>query len=105
MKKIIFLITLALPLFCTAQKRDNVWCFGDSAGIDFNSGVAVPITSSVNSSGSCASVSDTAGNLLFYVAYDPTALISGTDPLKAYNSNGLVMLNGDSMKGSAWYNE
>lgn len=98
-------LLLCCALAATAQNRNSVWCFGDSAGIDFSSGVPIPINTSLDSRGSCASISDTSGNLLFYTAYDPTVLISGTDPVKAYNFNHVVMLNGDSMKGGGWYNE
>lgn len=92
--------------FVFSQNRNSVWCFGDSALIDFSDTSNIVLgTSSVNSRGSCASISDTNGNLLFYVSYDPSSIIAGTDPVKAYSSNGLVMLNGDSMKGGLLYRE
>ena len=93
-----FLICCAY--FANAQKQGSVWCFGDSALVDFSDTANIITGSSmVKSRGSCASIADSSGNLLFYVSYDPTAIIAGTDPVKAYNSNHQVMANGDSMKG------
>jgi hypothetical protein len=102
----IFLLLIASIQPCIAQKRGAVWCFGDSALVDFSdTSNIVTGYSSVKSRGSCASISDTTGNLLFYVSYDPTVMISGTDPLKIYGANNNVILNGDSLKGGGWYNE
>ena len=99
-----FLICCAY--FANAQKQGSVWCFGDSALVDFSDTANIITGSSmVKSRGSCASIADSSGNLLFYVSYDPTVIIAGTDPVKAYNSNHQVMANGDSMKGGGWYNE
>ncbi|MBK7388266.1 MAG: hypothetical protein IPI23_04080 [Bacteroidetes bacterium] len=68
MKKI--LIILMLFVFsgsCIAQKRNAVWCFGDSAGIDFsNLGSPQVFSTSLDTRGSCASIADTSGQLLFY---------------------------------------
>ena len=50
-----------------AQNRNSIWCFGDSAGINFsNINNPVPFTSSVEGRGSCVSIADNNGNLLFY---------------------------------------
>lgn len=50
-----------------AQRQGNVWIFGGGAGLDFNSGspVLMPPTPMWAYEG-CASVSDSAGQLLFY---------------------------------------
>nr|HMT28552.1 T9SS type A sorting domain-containing protein [Bacteroidia bacterium] len=78
----------------------------DSALVDFSdTSNIVTGHSSVKSRGSCTSISDSAGNLLFYVAYDPTTTIGGTDPVKVYGQNNLVISNGDSIKGGGWYRE
>ena len=52
-----------------SQKENAVWCFGDSAGIDFND-VANPtlLISGMNAKGTCATIADSIGNLLFYYA-------------------------------------
>lgn len=92
--------------FCSAQKKGAVWCFGDSALVDFSNTSSITTgTSMVKSRGSCASISDSSGSLLFYSSYDPTGMIAGTDPVKAYNFNHVVIMNGDSMKGGGWYHE
>ncbi|MBK7388877.1 MAG: hypothetical protein IPI23_07330 [Bacteroidetes bacterium] len=65
----LFLIIAFSIIACgvNAQKRGNVWCFGDSAGIDFsNLGLPQVFTSSLDTRGSCASIADTSGQLLFY---------------------------------------
>ncbi len=68
MKLIVIFISLnAFYLDCIGQGKNAIWCFGDSAGIDFNN-VANPIvfSSGMNAVGSCASISDSSGNLKFY---------------------------------------
>ncbi len=61
----------------------NVWAFGGKAGLDFNSGSPVAITTSINTWAGCAAVCDAQGQLLFY-----------TDGTVVYNRNGLLMGNG-----------
>lgn len=71
----------------SAQRQANIWHFGNLAGIDFNSGVAVAISGPIFTQEGCASVCDSAGNLLF-----------STDGITIYNSAGSIMddsLNGD----------
>ena len=51
-----------------SQNRNNIWCFGDSAGIDFNQTVAAPINTNLDTRGSCTSIADSTGNLLFYAS-------------------------------------
>ncbi|HNR19373.1 MAG TPA: T9SS type A sorting domain-containing protein [Bacteroidia bacterium] len=97
---------LCCAYFSTAQNSNSIWCFGDSALIDFSdTSNIITGTSQVKSRGSCASIADSTGELLFYVSYDPSVIIAGTDPVKVYNANHQVMANGDSMKGGGWYNE
>ncbi len=98
---IIFLLLLAcIPL---KAQRGNVWCFGDSAALDFNGGVPVPGASSVVSRGSCVSIADSNGGLLFYANTDATeaGLISGL----VWNRNHELMVGGDSVAGSGWFQE
>ena len=104
MKSWLVMFALILPLFCTAQNRGNIWCFGDSAGIDFNNlSNPVPISTGLRTRGSCASIADTSGNLLFY-ANDRTNT-AGNYTTLVYNINHNVMPNGDSIVGEGWYNE
>jgi len=94
MKKIYTLLTLFLtfPLaYCHAQSETNIWYFGYNAALDFNSGAPVNITGSLMSQfeGS-ASISDTAGNLLFY-----------TDGITVWNKNNGIMANGTGLMGGS----
>ena len=73
-----------------AQKRGNNWYFGRQAAITFNSGSPVALTNSgMNTSEGCASISDTAGNLLFY-----------TNGINVWNNNNAIMPNGSGLMGS-----
>ncbi|MBL7914626.1 MAG: T9SS type A sorting domain-containing protein [Bacteroidia bacterium] len=102
----LFIVFSIIACGVQAQKRGAVWCFGDSALVDFSDTSNILTgTSAVKSRGSCTSISDSSGALLFYVAYDPTVTIGGTDPVKVYGQNNLVIDNGDSIKGGGWYHE
>jgi hypothetical protein len=87
-----------------AQKRGAVWCFGDSALVNFSdtSNITTGI-SAVKSRGSCASIADTSGQLLFY-ANDRTNT-AGNYTTLVYNNQHEIMPNGDSIVGEGWYNE
>ena len=102
----IFIITIIISSFsfsAFSQKQNNIWCFGDSAGIDFNN-LLNPVTFSntLDSRGSCVSIADTNGNLLFYA--NTRAGLPGKTTL-IYNKNHQLIQNGDSIYGSGWYNE
>ena len=60
---------LLFPDFIFSQGEWNNWCFGQHAGLNFNSGSPVPLTTVsplLNSEFSTITVSDSLGNLLFY---------------------------------------
>jgi hypothetical protein len=96
-----FLIFIsAADSFC--QNRNSVWCFGDSAGIDFSSGAPVTFASGMDGRGSCSSIADTNGNLLFYA---DTRAGNWWYSTRVYNSQHQIMQNGDSINGESWYNE
>ncbi len=98
---IIFLLLLScVPL---QAQRGNVWCFGDSAALDFNGGAPVPSSSSVVSRGSCVSIADTSGDLLFYA--HTRSGVSGSTTGYIYNSSHQQLLDGDSIAGDGWYQE
>lgn len=89
-----FILSILIALIGTnlwAQynlKENNVWLFGHQAGLDFNSGAPVPISSAMCTAGgdgvdACASVCDTGGHLLFYSSGDTI-----------YNKNNQVMDGG-----------
>ncbi|MBK7387881.1 MAG: hypothetical protein IPI23_02075 [Bacteroidetes bacterium] len=84
-------------------QRGNIWCFGDSAALNFSGGTPVPGSSSVVSRGSCVSISDANGDLLFYANTDGNSggFFSGL----IWNRNHNLMIGGDSVAGTAWYQE
>lgn len=88
-----------------AQNRNNIWCFGDSSGIDFGT-VPNPITfrSSVVSRGSCVSIADSSGSLLFYAHTRAGTSPSGTSTY-VFDRTHSLMQNGTNIKGEDWYNE
>ncbi|MFN0188840.1 MAG: hypothetical protein ACKVQV_09070, partial [Bacteroidia bacterium] len=63
--KILFIEILFLLLYCEtsqAQSRNAIWCFGDSAGIDFNvPSNPQPYFSAMRSRGTVVSISDSLG--------------------------------------------
>ncbi|MBK8414879.1 MAG: T9SS type A sorting domain-containing protein [Bacteroidetes bacterium] len=105
-----FLTKIVILILCgciysielSAQFKNNVWCFGDSALIDFTSGVPVSGVSSLDTRGSCISISDTNGDLLFY---GNTRAGIGNPSGLLWNKVNQLMLNGDSIAGSGWYHE
>jgi Secretion system C-terminal sorting domain len=107
----LFRASILIIFFCinafgvVAQNRNSVWVFGDSSGIDFGSGVALPIVSAMDGRGSCASISDINGELLFYAA--TMRPYSNFSPFSTFvfDQNNAVMQNGDSIVGRAWYQE
>ena len=101
----ILLPVILLVLFsttCYSQGRNNIWCFGDSAGIDFNQSPPAPIVSSVRSRGSCISIADSIGRLLFY-ANDRMG--NGNNSTIVWNSMHTMTPNGDTLQGEGFYNE
>ncbi len=73
-----------------SQGEGDHWYFSQNAAMTFNSGNPVALTNSAMSTfeGS-ASISDAAGNLLFY-----------TDGIRAWNKNHVQMANGFGMNGN-----
>ncbi len=62
------LIVIALQADLSHAQYENVWIFGQNAGLDFNGSVPVAITSNINNGmgEANASICDTNGQLLFY---------------------------------------
>ncbi|MGR6088574.1 MAG: T9SS type A sorting domain-containing protein [Arcticibacter sp.] len=95
----LFLIFSGASLY--SQNRTINWAFGDSAALNFSQGFPVPDTNFVlSSSESCTSISDTSGNLLFYVG-SPDVIFGNTWIHRIWNRNHLILMNGDSIKGNA----
>ncbi len=71
----------------TLAQTEKVWVFGNAAGVDFNSGRAVPITTAMEGFGEAnASVCDNKGQLLFY-----------TDGSYVWNRNHQLMPDGKDL--------
>ncbi len=109
MRKLIFFILLLQTVFTKAQFTNLNWAFGDSCGIKFNTtGIDSIYRTSVNARGSCATISDSLGNLLFYAAspdlelYQTPSLI---DRGRIYNKQHDKMDNGDTIFCQNWYRE
>ena len=105
MKYFLFVLLIFTTYSANSQNRNSVWCFGDSAGIDFSSGIPVPIESGMDSRGSCASIADTNGNLLFYAATMRAYASVTSHSTFVYDANNNIMQNGDSIVGRVWYQE
>lgn len=90
MKENKFLLILLLHcVICFPQKENNIWYFGNKAGLDFNSGTPVNLTDGeIVTTEGCATISNSSGQLLFY-----------TDGITVYNRNHTIMPNGSGLKG------
>lgn len=71
------------------HKRANYWYFGRNSGVQFSGDSVQPMTNSaMNQLEGCATISDTAGNLLFY-----------TNGIFVWNKFHLKMPNGNNLHG------
>lgn len=87
---LIFLLH-AMAFTAYGQKQNNIWYFGDSAGLDFNSGVPVVLQDGqIETYEGCASIADKDGHLLFY-----------TDGSLVYNRNHQIMTQGTGLRGNS----
>ncbi len=110
MRPLFLLLFLLINATASAQFTDRYWVFGDSAGIDFsNLSNPVAANSILRVRGTCASICDSAGDLLFYCgAANWYRYIHGinTDYLGyAINNQHQIIPNGDSLNGRNWYQE
>ncbi len=89
---IIILLLCVFSAYASAQnKQANNWYFGHNAGITFNTANGSPqplYDGQIDQSEGCASISDGAGNLLFY-----------TDGLSVWNAQHDTMPNGKGLTG------
>src|SRR3982751_5361344 len=87
----IFIIcTLIIHNFSFAQKEAYHWEFGFYGSLDFSSGVPVYGSgASLYTNEGFSSISDSAGNLLFY-----------TDGITVINRNNVAMVNGTGLMGN-----
>ncbi|CAN5649666.1 hypothetical protein BH11BAC1_BH11BAC1_20010 [soil metagenome] len=88
-------------MFSYGQGRGDVWCFGLSAQMKFSGGnLQANGSSSLFAQEECTSISDQAGNLLFYVG--PNYFHSNgwfPQELTIWDRNNQIMQNGDSLCG------
>lgn len=93
-KYLFIFILLGLQINSFSQKQGNNWFFGNHAGVNFNTGTPVAqtggATTAANNLEGTATISDTAGNLLFY-----------TDGQTVWNRNHATMTNGTGLMGNA----
>ena len=93
MKRFLFIwLFFLLSTFGFSQGEWNKWYFGHFAAMDFNSGIPVPILTSVMNNGVriSLSVADSTGTLLFYGDYE-----------QIWNRNNLPMPNGSGLLGGS----
>ena len=89
----VFFFSFFLIQQATAQ-QNNIWYFGEKAGISFNTGTGATIPIAITNGAmtaleGCASICDANGALLFY-----------TNGETVYNRNHKVMANGTGLKGN-----
>ncbi|MEO1713191.1 MAG: hypothetical protein AAFU60_07645, partial [Bacteroidota bacterium] len=100
MRSLTFLL-LFVPSLTFAQLETALWHFGVEKGLDFSSGSPVSLTDSkILALEGCASISDCAGNLLFYTnggGYPPGG--SGIDAGTIWNRNNEVMYSMEGVEG------
>ncbi len=86
-------LVIILFLLCNraaAQGENNIWCFGEHQGLDFNAGPPVLYPSNIWTTYAAASVCDANGSLLFYSA-----------SISVFDQNGVVMPNGNGLSGAS----
>ncbi len=90
MKKFPFIIIILfeIPGFLSAQIQNNIWYFGNKAGLDFNTTPPTPIESYLFTLEGTASICDPAGHLLFY-----------TNGATVWDRNHNVMPTGSGLRG------
>ena len=104
MKNFICCWLLALvSSLCCAQKRNNAWIFGNNAKLIFSNSSVTVDSAICNTRGTCTSICDTSGELLFYT-YNLTA-IQGFYGTYIRNNSDSSLKNSDSVYSRAWYKQ
>jgi len=94
--RLLFLFSFLINRAYCQCLQDAVWCFGDSAGIDFSDTSNISVfTSAAFGEEACTSISDCSGNLLFYTGNYQIL----QDIFSIYNYDHLIIENGDSLLG------
>ena len=110
MRSLFLIIFLLINTVTSAQYTDRYWVFGDSAGIDFKiPSSPQPANSILRVRGTCASICDSAGDLLFYCGSPNwTEWLNPNGPIRfgtVVNKNHEIVDSGDTLVGSLWYQE
>lgn len=91
MRNLLYILLFLGSAFAKAQLESSQWYFGVTAGIDFSSGTATASSLGQLVTGEgCATISDNAGNLLFY-----------TDGSLVYDTTHTLMPNGTGLLGDS----
>ena len=109
-KSLLVFVLLLVGGNVIAQNTDRFWAFGDSAAIDFrNLANPIPSSSILRARGTCVSICDSVGDLLFYAStpHTPAYPYTGIVGKRGHVVNKIhqTMQNGDSIVGAAWYQE
>lgn len=91
--RIYFVLVLGILGHLTGycQGQNNIWCFGDKVGLDFNFNPPKPFLSKINSVGSPSTISDPEGRLLFY-----------SNGQVVHDRNHNIMPNGTGLVGGTY---
>ncbi|HNQ68100.1 MAG TPA: hypothetical protein PKN32_06970 [Bacteroidales bacterium] len=96
---LLFMLIVSFSIVAFSQQHPEVkrtwhWYFGWNAGLDFSSGtIQEDLDGQVDIDEGACSISDTAGNLLFYAGPNGGTL-PGENNMTVYNANHEVMQNG-----------
>ncbi len=94
MKKLLTILGLIAQLSATHAQQENMWAFGNTAGVNFNTTPPTAITTGITDGTSfmeaSASVCNDKGRLLFY-----------TEGSEVWDSTGTLMPNGSDLPGAA----
>jgi gliding motility-associated-like protein len=89
-KRYFFVFQFCLGLFCFSQNETKKWYFGNQAGLDFVTTPPTILTNGVmNTVEGCSSISNAAGNLLFY-----------TNGINVWDQTHAIMANGSGLNGN-----
>ncbi|MFN8153430.1 MAG: hypothetical protein U0Y08_03980 [Bacteroidia bacterium] len=105
-QKIIYIIgaLIYISLKTHAQFTNNNWCFGDSAGVRFDSAISIFRCGTGFTRGT-ATISDINGDLIFYGATSNTTneFTGQIKQGKLFNKYHTELINGDTLVGGNWY--
>lgn len=111
MKKLSVVFMLLLITGITkAQFKDRYWAFGDSSALDFKiPGAPVPSTSILRARGTCSSICDSSGNVIFYAGSPDVPLFLPPSTVRTQgfivNKYNQIISNGDSLRTTQYYQE